>query len=398
MGPIPATWLPDARIERIHIHWTAGGHVATDFDKKHYHVLWNFDGYPVKGVPSIAANGKGANRQKTGAPASHTLNANTGAIGVSLCCMGGANERDPVNSTRYPMTRAQWDAMVEGVAQMCIRYGITPGPKTVLMHAEVEKNLGIKQRGKWDIAFRSFDPTRKGAATIGNILRAEVKAAVARLKAGIVTNEDGEDAPEPEMPPAPAPVTVTATVPGDEIIQPAPIVVRQWTEDDIKRYQQKLFDLGYDPKGIDGKPGTMTKAAVTRMKEVNGIFPTTGELDVATVEFLMGPNVKPMQVSAERAAATSAQIAAKAPVAAEARKSWFWQAVGWIGGLVTYAISNVRGSIGDAIETVKPVTDALGDIPQGVVIGGVALVAGYGLLKAYQASTRADDAYRQGKL
>lgn len=48
------------------------------------------------------------------------------------------------------MTQTQWNVMAEVVADLCETYGIAVTDKTVLAHGEVQKNLGIKQKGKWD--------------------------------------------------------------------------------------------------------------------------------------------------------------------------------------------------------------------------------------------------------
>ncbi len=170
---IPANWLPDARMNRIHIHWTAGGYDASELDREHYHVLIEGDGKPVRGKPSIKDNAHPVTR----AYAPHTLNANTGAIGVSMCAMRGAVQQ-PFNSGPSPLTKDQWDACVRGVSQMCRRYGIPVTPETVLTHAEVQSNLGIKQRGKWDIAILPFDPEFNTAKACGDRLRAEVLALI----------------------------------------------------------------------------------------------------------------------------------------------------------------------------------------------------------------------------
>lgn len=166
---IPASWMPDARMQRIVCHWTAGGHKATDFDRKHYHMLLEGDGRLVLGIPSIRLNEAPAKKGY----AAHTLNCNSGSIGVSLCCMAGAVE-DPFNPGNAPMTKTQWDKLAVVVAELCRRYGIPVTPKTVLSHAEVQANLGIAQRGKWDYTRLAFDPDVKGAKACGDLLRAAV--------------------------------------------------------------------------------------------------------------------------------------------------------------------------------------------------------------------------------
>lgn len=169
-GEVPAEWMPDAKMERIILHWTAGAHKATEFDRGHYHILIEDDGKLIRGIPSIKLNEAPAKKGY----AAHTLGANSGSIGVSLCCMGGANEA-PFDPGKSPMTGAQWDALTSVVADLCRRYSIPVTDKTVLSHAEVQNNLGIQQRGKWDFTRLAFDPSVKGAKACGDKLRAEAK-------------------------------------------------------------------------------------------------------------------------------------------------------------------------------------------------------------------------------
>lgn len=168
---VPADWMPSAEMNRIICHWTAGTHKATEFDRQHYHILIEADGDLVRGIPSIKLNEAPARKGY----ASHTLNCNSGSIGVSLCCMGGAVEA-PFMPGKYPMTKTQWDRLTSVVAELCRKYGVTVTDRTVLSHAEVQHNLGITQRGKWDYTVLAFDRSVKGARACGNKLRAEVLA------------------------------------------------------------------------------------------------------------------------------------------------------------------------------------------------------------------------------
>lgn len=169
---IPSEWMPSAAMQRVILHWTAGAHKATEFDRKHYHILIEADGKVVRGIPTIDLNT--FPRARPGY-AAHTLNCNTGSIGVSMCAMAGAVER-PFNAGSAPLTKAQWDKASEAVADLCRHYKIAVTPKTVLSHAEVQTNLGILQRGKWDIAKLPFDPAFDTARECGDRFRAEVKA------------------------------------------------------------------------------------------------------------------------------------------------------------------------------------------------------------------------------
>ncbi len=77
---------------------------------------------------------------------------------------------------KYPMTKAQWDKLTSAVADLCRKYGIKVTDRTVLSHAEVQHNLGIQQKGKWDYTVLAFDLSVKGARACGDKLRAEVLA------------------------------------------------------------------------------------------------------------------------------------------------------------------------------------------------------------------------------
>ncbi len=171
---VPTEWMPAAPMKRVIVHWTAGGHIASSLDREHYHILVEGDGTLVRGHPWISDNANVAGKPAD-EYAAHTLNANSGSIGVSLCCMAGATEA-PFSAGRAPMTRAQWNAMTSAVADLCRRYSIPVTHKTVLSHAEVQNNLGIPQRGKWDFTRLAFAPSVVGAKACGDMMRAEVRA------------------------------------------------------------------------------------------------------------------------------------------------------------------------------------------------------------------------------
>jgi N-acetyl-anhydromuramyl-L-alanine amidase AmpD len=173
---IPAGWMPAASISRIIGHWTAGHYTPTDFDRGHYHVLIDGSAKPVRGIPSIALN---SHPKAQKGYAAHTLNCNTGSIGISIAAMAGAVEA-PFKAGKAPITKGQWMAFVLAIADLCERYRLPVTAKTVLTHAEVQANLGIKQRNKWDIAVLPFDLKFNTAKKVGDRLRAEVQAALGR--------------------------------------------------------------------------------------------------------------------------------------------------------------------------------------------------------------------------
>lgn len=176
VGPLLPEWLPYAKMDRIIAHWTAGSYIPSSLDKEHYHFLWDGSGKVYRGLHSVADNLV----IREGKYAAHTLNCNTRSIGVSLCCMAGAKE-SPFDAGKSPMTKAQWDGMVLGIAQLCKFYNIPVTDKTVLSHAEVQPNLGIAQRGKWDYTRLAFAPSVVGARACGDKLRADVRAVMAQM-------------------------------------------------------------------------------------------------------------------------------------------------------------------------------------------------------------------------
>lgn len=172
MTSIPAEWMPAAKMARVIVHWTAGANSPSGNDKAHYHILIDGTGKLVRGKPTIDLNG--LPKAKAGY-AAHTLNCNTGSIGISLCGMAGAVER-PFNPGKSPITSAQWGALLEACAELCEHYQIPVTPKTLLSHAEVQTNLGIRQRGKWDIAILPFNRSFDTAREVGDELRSNVAA------------------------------------------------------------------------------------------------------------------------------------------------------------------------------------------------------------------------------
>lgn len=173
MNIIPKDWLPDCRMDTVKVHWTAGGHKASPIDLRAYHLLVEGDGNYVRGIPSIVLN---SGHLKTGY-AAHTLNANTNAIGLSMCGMAGAVER-PFNPGRAPLTRIQFERTAQAAAELCEAYSIPVTRRTVLFHAEVQSTLGIAQRGKWDVIVLPFDTSIQGAHAVGDYFRELVARAL----------------------------------------------------------------------------------------------------------------------------------------------------------------------------------------------------------------------------
>ena len=177
---IPAEWMPPAVMQRIIMHWSAGAYEASEEDRKHYHVIVEGSGRVVRGKPSIALN------EEPTFPgyAAHTLNKNSGSIGVSMACMAGAKEQ-PFDAGKRPMRLEQFEVFIQAVAELAIGYKIPVTSKTILSHAEVQETLGVKQRGKWDFTRLSPFPDKIGARACGDFIRRKVIDAIVLLeKAG----------------------------------------------------------------------------------------------------------------------------------------------------------------------------------------------------------------------
>lgn len=187
-------------MKRVVIHWTAGTNGVSAADRQHYHRIIDGEGSVFVGVWPIEAN----EEIKPGPVtyAAHTLNCNTGAIGVALCGMEGAIEA-PFSAGLYPINELQLRAAAQVVADLCAQYGIPVTPRTVLTHAEVQPTLGIAQRGKWDIARLPWRPDLVGPRQVGDHIRALVLE---------------EARPRPPAKPAPIPVIAL----GDPDPDPAP--------------------------------------------------------------------------------------------------------------------------------------------------------------------------------
>jgi len=161
---VPDDWMPACSMQRIIFHWTAGTHIASDYDREHYHILVNGDGSLVRGTLPITANVNTSD----GSYCAHTKNCNTGSIGVSVAAMAGAIE-SPFDPGEYPITVKQWSSLAAVLADLCMAYDIPVSRETVLSHAEVQDTLDIAQSNKWDISYPPLD-----AHEVGDAMRARV--------------------------------------------------------------------------------------------------------------------------------------------------------------------------------------------------------------------------------
>ncbi|MFD2676062.1 peptidoglycan recognition protein family protein [Camelimonas lactis] len=175
---LKSEWLPDAVMKGVIVHWTAGTNSFSDADNEHYHFAIDGESKVHRCRHAISANDA---RGRAPDYAAHTLNCNTGWIGVALCGMRQAVEQ-PFNAGPSPIRLVQWTALGVVVAELCHRYSIAVTPRTVLSHAEVQPTLGIQQRGKWDISRLPWDPSVRSARAVGDLLRADVAVHLNNLR------------------------------------------------------------------------------------------------------------------------------------------------------------------------------------------------------------------------
>lgn len=162
----------DSGLHRIHWHWTAGAEGIIDLERKHYNDLHDVDGNTWDGQWRAEAQAR-YSAGRVGA--SHTLNANTGAIGQSMDCMAGAVER-PFSWGSNPMTWAQVHEMLSRSAYYCRTFDIPVSRYSTLSHAEIEPTLGIKQRFKWDITILPDMDKPGDPVEVGDRLREMLRA------------------------------------------------------------------------------------------------------------------------------------------------------------------------------------------------------------------------------
>ena len=168
-GGVEGLGIHPSGLHSIVLHWTGGGYSTIQLELDHYHVLVNNQGRAIPGKLKPEANSDISD----GVYCAHTRGANTGRIGVAVDAMANADER-PFWKGTAPITPRQFAGFCEAVADLCQTYAIPVSRWTVLSHAEVERNLGIPQRGKWDITWLPGMDEPGDPVVVGNRIRAEV--------------------------------------------------------------------------------------------------------------------------------------------------------------------------------------------------------------------------------
>lgn len=235
-------------IKRVIAHWSVTKYAFNSLSAKHYHFMVDGDGNVKAGDHKPEANIKPV----SGKYAAHTFNCNAGSVGIACMAMLGA--KSVSNYGAYPIKEPQFEAMCKKIAELCIKYDIAVSTKTVLSHAEVQSNLGIKQRGKWDIAVLPYMGLTDARA-VGDYMRDRVRA---YMGDAVIGADDGADSDERGR---------------------------------IRWLQRLLDGLGYNLGTPDGVVGDLTRAAIELFQR-DYKLPVTRELDEATVTALRSAHEK----------------------------------------------------------------------------------------------------------
>lgn len=161
-------------MKRIIIHHTAGSYIPNDTDLKHYHFLVGPDGEVYKGRFKPEDN----ENCQDGKYAAHTFKGNTGSIGIAACCNFNFSLTHPESSTKFPLTKKQFERICKLSAELCIKYKINP--LNIHTHYEFDKLHNIKQ-GKVDITYLPFNPVIN-QHEVASYFRSKIKWYVTKCK------------------------------------------------------------------------------------------------------------------------------------------------------------------------------------------------------------------------
>ena len=156
-------------MKRIILHWTAGGHFPSFYDKQFYHFLVDANGVVHQGDYPPEANLD----VKTGNYAAHTGGGNTASIGVALCAMAGFVS--PKKVGLYPITPIQLESFFSLCARLCAKYNIPISPGTVLTHHEFGlAHPKSTSAGKIDIIYLPPYPSVE-SRNVGGFIRSKIR-------------------------------------------------------------------------------------------------------------------------------------------------------------------------------------------------------------------------------
>lgn len=187
----------------------------------------------------------------------------------------------------------------------------------------------------------------------------------------------------------PAPV---ASIPP---IEPKPVPAPEPASDKemIERVQAALKLLNYNPGGIDGLMGPLTKGAIRVFRADNNL-PEGDFIDDALISALA--TAKPREMVAARANATPSDVTAKVP---EARHNWLSKiTAGGLGGTAGAGVlvDGVLKNVTDAKSYVNEFTDYLANVPGWAWCLMILAVAGFIYWKSQQSENASVEAFQSG--
>lgn len=159
-----------AKLNKIILHWTAGGKQPNTTDLEHYHFVVDGDGLVRQGKYKPEDN----ENCKDGKYAAHTGGGNTGAIGIALCGMLGYNDttKECVDNNNM-LSRKQFEAMFNYTSMLCKKYNIPVS--NVITHAEFGlSNPKSSSKGKIDINYIPYADL-EGVSECGEYIRNKVQ-------------------------------------------------------------------------------------------------------------------------------------------------------------------------------------------------------------------------------
>ena len=156
-------------MNKIIIHWTAGGYYPTDYEKTHYHFLVDKDGRIHRGKFRPEDNFV----CKKGAYAMHTGGGNTKAIGIAMCAMAGFKNKS--NPGKFPITSKQFESCMHFCAKLSKQYDIKITPENIMTHYEFGlKHPNTTSAGKIDIIWIPSYPW-VCQKDVGSFIRSKIK-------------------------------------------------------------------------------------------------------------------------------------------------------------------------------------------------------------------------------
>lgn len=159
----------EIKMKRIIVHWTAGTHYPTRYEKQFYHYLIDKNGKIYNGIYTPEDN----LNCRDGIYAMHTGGGNTGSIGVAMCAMAGFKNSQNVGD--YPITAVQFESCMKLCAELCEKYLIEISPSNVMTHCEFgQKNPQTLSFGKIDIIFLPPYPWVP-KSQIGSFIRSKIR-------------------------------------------------------------------------------------------------------------------------------------------------------------------------------------------------------------------------------